>query len=142
MNADKSSLPCVASLETRGEPAGFYGEVNICKTKTEGPTGNWPRSFVGIRLPESLLAEIATWSERNDAASRSEAIRRPVEIGLRFNGEKLVASRGARAKELAGAQIDKMSDAFATGEDAAEASARRTSHATSAGTPRRERREA
>ena len=35
-------------------------------------------------------------------------------------GATLVASRAARAKELAGAQIDKMSDASATGEERTE----------------------
>jgi hypothetical protein len=90
MNADKSRLACAASVETRGEPADFYGEVDVCKTK--GPTGNWPRSF-GIRLPEPLLAEIARWSKRSDAASCSEAMSCLVEIGLRFNGEKLDAGR-------------------------------------------------
>lgn len=74
---------------------------------------------LGIRLPESLLAEIARWSERNGAASRSEAIRRLIEIGLQFGGRKrsLDVSRGTRAEELAGAQIDKMDDASATGEE-------------------------
>jgi metal-responsive CopG/Arc/MetJ family transcriptional regulator len=34
-------------------------------------------------LPKDLLAQIAKWSEGNDAVSRSEAIRRLVEIGLK-----------------------------------------------------------
>jgi Arc/MetJ-type ribon-helix-helix transcriptional regulator len=83
---------------------------------------------VGIRLQESLLAEIARWSERNDAASRSEAIRRLIEIGLQFDGQKrsFDVSRGARAEELAGAQIDKMGDASATGEERTERKRRLT----------------
>ena len=44
-------------------------------------TGHDP--FVGIRLPESLLEEIAEWSDKHEAASRSDAIRRLVEIGLK-----------------------------------------------------------
>jgi Ribbon-helix-helix protein, copG family len=44
-------------------------------------TGHDP--FVGIRLPEGLLAQIAKWSEANEAGSRSEAIRRLLEIGLK-----------------------------------------------------------
>ena len=73
----------------------------------------------GIRLPEFLLAEIERWSERDDAASRSEAIRRLIEIGLQFDGQKRSCdvSRGGRAEELAGAQIDKIGDASATGEE-------------------------
>jgi hypothetical protein len=41
-------------------------------------------------------------------------------------GATLVASRAARAKELAGAQIDKMSDASATGEERTERKRRLT----------------
>jgi Arc/MetJ-type ribon-helix-helix transcriptional regulator len=44
-------------------------------------TGRDP--FVGIRLPAPLLESIQEWSEKNDAASRSEAIRRLVELGLK-----------------------------------------------------------
>ena len=60
--------------------------------------------LIGIRLPEFLLAEIERWSKRNDAASRSEAIRRLIEIGLQFDGQKrsFDVSRGGRAEELAG----------------------------------------
>lgn len=83
---------------------------------------------VGIRLQESLLAKIARWSERYDAASRSEAIRRLIEIGLQFDGQKrsFDVSRGARAEELAGAQIDKMGDASATCEERSERKRRLT----------------
>jgi metal-responsive CopG/Arc/MetJ family transcriptional regulator len=38
---------------------------------------------VGIRLPEPLLEEIRAWSEKHEAASRSEAIKRLVELGLK-----------------------------------------------------------
>ena len=63
------------------------------------------------------MAEIARWSKRNDAASRSEAIRCLIEIGLQFDGQKrsFDVSRGGRAEELAGAQIDKIGDASAIG---------------------------
>jgi len=44
-------------------------------------TGRDP--FVGIRLPASLIEAIETWSGKHDAASRSEAIRRLVELGLK-----------------------------------------------------------
>jgi Arc/MetJ-type ribon-helix-helix transcriptional regulator len=90
------------------------------KLKRRPATGRGP--LVGTRLPESLLAEITRWSERNDAASRSEAIRRLIEIGLQFDGQKRSSdvSHRTRAEELAGAQIDKMSDASATGEERTE----------------------
>jgi hypothetical protein len=65
------------------------------------------------------MAEIARWAKRNDAASRSEAIRRLIEIGLQFDGQKrsFDVSRGGRAEELAGAQIDKIGDASAICEE-------------------------
>ena len=60
--------------------------------------------------------------------SRSEAIRRLVEIGHRFDGQKrpFVANRAEHAEKLAGAQIDKMSDASATGEERTERKCRLT----------------
>jgi hypothetical protein len=48
-------------------------------------TGHDP--FVGVRLPEGLLAQIAKWSEGNEAGSRSEAIRRLLELGLKSKGK-------------------------------------------------------
>ena len=85
-------------------------------------------SLVGSRLPEPLLTQIAKWAEKNDDASRSEAIRRLVEIGLQYDGQErpFDASRGARAKQLAGAQIDKLGDASATDDERAERKQRLT----------------
>jgi hypothetical protein len=48
-------------------------------------TGHDP--FVGVRLPEGLLAQIAKWSEGNETGSRSEAIRRLLELGLKSKGK-------------------------------------------------------
>jgi Arc/MetJ-type ribon-helix-helix transcriptional regulator len=48
-------------------------------------TGKDP--FVGVRLPSQLLDEIKKWSGQHDAASRSEAIRRLVELGLKVKGK-------------------------------------------------------
>jgi metal-responsive CopG/Arc/MetJ family transcriptional regulator len=39
--------------------------------------------FVGIRLPAPLIEDIRAWSDQHEASSRSEAIRRLVEIGLK-----------------------------------------------------------
>jgi Arc/MetJ-type ribon-helix-helix transcriptional regulator len=99
----------------------------VVKRKKRRPAAGQDR-FVGIRLPESLLAGIAKWTEKNDATSRSEAIRRLVEIGLQFDGQEqpFKASSRARAKELAGAQIDKMGDASATDEERTERKQRLT----------------
>jgi hypothetical protein len=56
------------------------------KKRGRPATGHDP--FVGIRLPADLLVQIAKWSEDNEAASRSEAIRRLVEIGLKAKGKE------------------------------------------------------
>jgi len=41
------------------------------------------RNFVSLRLPDDLANAIDGWAQANDAAGRSEAIRRLIEIGLK-----------------------------------------------------------
>jgi hypothetical protein len=53
------------------------------KPKRPGRPATGHDPFVGIRLPKSLLVEIQQWSVRNEAASRTQAIRRLVELGLK-----------------------------------------------------------
>ena len=70
--------------------------------------------FVGVRLPRSLISEIEKWAAAQGASiSRSEAIRRLVELGLTIKAKTKLPSpaRAARAKELAAKTIDKMIDA-------------------------------
>ncbi|MBN9598027.1 MAG: ribbon-helix-helix protein, CopG family [Afipia sp.] len=55
----------------------------IVKQKKRGRPATGVDPFVGIRLPESLIEQIADWSDKHGAASRSEAIRRLVELGLK-----------------------------------------------------------
>jgi hypothetical protein len=52
------------------------------KPKRGRPPSGGRDPFVGIRLPVSLLDQIAAWSEQHEASTRSDAIRRLVEIGL------------------------------------------------------------
>jgi hypothetical protein len=59
----------------------------VVKPKRGRPSTGGRDPFVGIRLPKELLGQIAKWSEGNEAASRSEAIRRLVEIGLKAKGK-------------------------------------------------------
>lgn len=58
------------------------------KQKKRGRPATGVDPFVGIRLPESLIEQIADWSDKNGAASRSEAIRRLVELGLKAKTSK------------------------------------------------------
>jgi hypothetical protein len=53
------------------------------KPKKPGRPATGHDPFVGIRLPKSLLTEIHQWSVENEATSRTQAIRRLVEIGLK-----------------------------------------------------------
>jgi Arc/MetJ-type ribon-helix-helix transcriptional regulator len=83
-------------------------------------TGRDP--FVGIRLPATLIESIQAWSEKNDAASRSEAIRRLVELGLEIKTTTRPVSKSGRrlrARDLATKAIEKMIDPSAPPEERA-----------------------
>ena len=83
-------------------------------------TGRDP--FVGIRLPATLIESIQAWSEKNDAASRSEAIRRLVELGLEIKTTTRPVSKSGRrlrARDLATMAIEKMIDPSAPPEERA-----------------------
>jgi Arc/MetJ-type ribon-helix-helix transcriptional regulator len=54
--------------------------VNV-KRRGRPATGQDPVS--AVRLPSDLTKEIDRWAQNNDADSRSEAIRRLVELGLK-----------------------------------------------------------
>jgi Arc/MetJ-type ribon-helix-helix transcriptional regulator len=71
----------------------------VVKPKRGRPSTGGRDPFVGIRLPKELLAQIAKWSEGNEAGSRSEAIRRLVELGLQGKGAEL-SVMGRRAQSL------------------------------------------
>jgi Arc/MetJ-type ribon-helix-helix transcriptional regulator len=88
----KSSIP--VKQKKRGRPA----------------TGQAPVS--AIRLSTELTRTIDRWSERNKAASRSEAIRRLVKLGLAASTPTKPTSRKAAAKasDMAAHQIDKLAN--------------------------------
>ena len=90
-------------------------------------TGRDP--FVGIRLPATLIESIQAWSEKNDAASRSEAIRRLVELGLEVKTTTRPVSKSGRrlrAKELATTAIEKIMNPSASSEERAQRTRRLT----------------
>jgi Arc/MetJ-type ribon-helix-helix transcriptional regulator len=86
--------------------------ITLVKPKRGRPPAGGRDPFVGIRLPEDLLGRIARWSSDNHATSRSEAVRRLVELGLtvKTRHKQSNHARAERAKELAGHAIDKMGD--------------------------------
>jgi Arc/MetJ-type ribon-helix-helix transcriptional regulator len=91
------------------------------KKRGRPATGHDP--FVGIRLPEELLVQIAKWSENSEAGSRSEAIRRLIELGLTVKTPARHISkpgRKLRAQELATKAIEKIIDPSAPPEERAQ----------------------
>ena len=73
--------------------------------------------MTAIRLPEDLRVRVEAWATKlNDTPSRSEAIRRLVEIGLasvRPTVAKASGKAAARASKLAGQMIDVLGDGTA-----------------------------
>jgi hypothetical protein len=93
----------------------------ILKKKGRPATGQDPIS--SIRLPADLTQAIDKWAEGNRAGSRSEAMRRLIELGLTVNRKgKSAAPAGARtsrkdsrkaaskAREMAGRELDRLGD--------------------------------
>jgi hypothetical protein len=74
-----------------------------------------------VRLPASLTKQVDAWSEDHDT-SRSEAIRRLVELGLtvKTSTKRGSPARAHRAKELAAQAIEKMGDTTAHPEERAQ----------------------
>jgi Arc/MetJ-type ribon-helix-helix transcriptional regulator len=52
-------------------------------TKRRGRPATGQDPVSAVRLPANLTKEVDSWASKNDAATRSEAIRRLVELGLR-----------------------------------------------------------
>src|ERR1700730_3565909 len=76
-----------------------------------------------VRLPPALGADLDKWAgSQADEPTRSEAIRRLVELGLTVKTEpkQPAAARADRAKELATKAIEKMIDPAAPPEERAQ----------------------
>src|ERR1700730_2295801 len=80
------------------------------KKRGRPATGQDPVS--AIRLSPRLTASIDKWAASNGAVSRSEAIRRLVELGLAESTPTKQTSRKAAAKasDMAAHQIDKLAN--------------------------------
>jgi metal-responsive CopG/Arc/MetJ family transcriptional regulator len=70
-------------------------------------------------MPSALIKSIDNWAAKNSDGSRSEAIRRLVELGLSGSDPAKQTSRKAAAKAsyMAGRRIDKIGDPSATAEE-------------------------
>jgi Arc/MetJ-type ribon-helix-helix transcriptional regulator len=91
------------------------------------PTGRDPART--IRLSDEFIATVDTWAaQQDDSPNRSEAIRRLVELGLTVKTEERPKSEDTkrrqktkqRARELAGAVVDEMTDTTASPENQAD----------------------
>jgi hypothetical protein len=88
------------------------------KRKKPGRPATGTEPLYGVRIGDALMKEITGWAKA-EGASRSEAIRRLVEIGLTVRATKpkqAPLARAVRAKELAAQAIDKMGDPAASTE--------------------------
>ena len=91
------------------------------KRRGRPATGQDPVS--AVRLPADLTEEIDSWATKNNAETRSEAIRRLVEIALKIKTPARPVSkpgRRLRARELAAEAIDKITDPAAPPEERAQ----------------------
>jgi hypothetical protein len=94
--------------------------TKIAEKRKRGRLGAGRDPVSAVRLPADLTKEIDRWSEQ-DNCSRSEGIRRLIELGLTVSQGRRSASmsQSARAASLAGEQLDRMEDAGASIEERA-----------------------
>jgi hypothetical protein len=93
---------------------------NPKKTRGRPATGKAP--LVGVRMTEEFQAEIKSWAKKQpDRPPLAAAIRRLVKLGLtvKSKGRPKRGETKQRARELAGAAVDKMTDTTASREDQA-----------------------
>jgi hypothetical protein len=95
-------------------------KVHPKKKRGRPATGKDP--LVSARLPQTLIDLVEQWSASNDV-TRSEAIRRLVELGLTVKAPSRSADKSGRrlrAQELATNAIEKIVDPAAPAEERAE----------------------
>lgn len=55
------------------------------KPKKRGRPATGKDPLYGVRISDALVLAVDSWAKENDAASRSEAIRTLIELGLSFS---------------------------------------------------------
>lgn len=80
------------------------------KSRGGRAAGQEPTADAG--MPSSLIKSIDAWAERNAGGSRSEALRRLVELGLTASrsAKQPNPKSAAKASRMAAEQIDKLVD--------------------------------
>src|ERR1700704_5042522 len=92
------------------------------KRKKVGRPATGTEPLYGVRISDELMGKIKKWGREN-SATRSEAIRRLVELGLQTKAPARLISkpgRGSRAQELARNVIEKMIDPTASTDERAQ----------------------
>ena len=82
--------------------------------------------MVSSRIPTEIVAAVDQWAAKNET-TRSDAIKRLVELGLTVNAKGRARSEDTqqredtklRAREMAGSEIDKIADASVSPDDQA-----------------------
>jgi hypothetical protein len=90
---------------------GMAGSTKVHPKKKRGRPATGKDPLVSARLPRPLIDQVEQWSVPK-RVTRSEAIRRLVELGLtvKTKATQPAAARVDRAKELATKTIEKMTD--------------------------------
>ena len=83
----------------------------VVQYKRGRPSTGW-QPVSAIRLPDKLTSAIDKWAAHNEVSSRSEAIRRLVELGLTASWpvRRRSSKAASKALDLAAQQIDKRID--------------------------------
>ena len=95
-------------------------QKTVHKKRIGRPPGKRFSETIPARLEPQTISAVEAWAAAHDA-SRSEAIRRLVELGLNVKAKGRPKRGGTkqRARELAGAAVDEMTDTTASPEDQA-----------------------
>jgi hypothetical protein len=88
------------------------------KKKRGRPASTGRGAQIGMRWHDPHLSAIDEWRTKHDVATRPEAIRRLVELGLTVkSAARPTAKAAARAAQLAAKAIDKHADTSAPSEE-------------------------
>jgi hypothetical protein len=89
------------------------------RRKKRGPPAAAKGTLIGLRLEPGALARVDRWAaSQRDDPSRSEAIRRLVELGLASAQRARARTKtAAKAAEMASEEIDRLGDLSATDEE-------------------------
>ena len=92
--------------------------VTVRKKKRAAPPSG-KGTLIGLRLEPATLARVDRWAaSQQDDPSRSEAIRRLVELGLASAQRARARTKtAAKAAEMASEEIDRLGDLSATDEE-------------------------